>query len=62
MRYKVETQTRGILYFEELPKDTYYLEGLQNPEDKGKATLFTWDNGTCLIPIIDTTTNKQVIR
>lgn len=61
-RYKVETESRGTLYFDELPKNTYYLEGYQNREDKGKACLFTFDRGTCLIPIIDTITNKQVIK
>jgi len=65
-RYMVKTQNRGILYFDELPKGTYFLGGYSNPKDHpegweaGKATLFTWDNGTCLIPIIDTKTGKQV--
>ena len=59
-RYMVETQTRGILYFDELPKGTYYCGGFQDANDKGKAMLFTWDTGTCLIPIIDTKTGKQV--
>jgi hypothetical protein len=59
-RYKVETESKGILYFDELPKNTYYCGGFQDANDKGKAMLFTWDNGTCLIPIIDTYTGKQV--
>jgi len=60
-RYSVKTETKGTLYFDELPKNTYFLEGLQDENDRGKATFFTNDNGTCLIPIIDTKTGKQVI-
>jgi hypothetical protein len=59
-RYMVKTQNRGILYFDELPQDTYYCGGFQDANDKGKAMLYTWDNGTCLIPIIDTLTGQQV--
>jgi hypothetical protein len=60
-KYKVETETKGTLFFDELPKRTYFLGGYQNEADKGKATYFTFDNGTCLIPIIDTKTGLQVI-
>lgn len=62
-RYMVKTQNRGILYFDELPEGTFFLSQLSNNEkgwEAGKATLYTWDNGTCLIPIIDTKTGKQV--
>jgi hypothetical protein len=61
-KYRVETETRGILYFDELPAGTYFLGGYQDINDKGKACLFTFDRGTCLIPIIDNKTNKQVIN
>jgi hypothetical protein len=60
-RYIVKTETKGFLYFDELPKNTYFCEGSQDINDKGKAMLFTNDNGTCLIPIIDTTTGQQVL-
>ena len=60
-RYKVKTGTRGDLFFNVLPKGTYFQGGYQDINDKGKAMFFTWDNGTCLIAIIDTTTGQQVI-
>ncbi len=59
-RYMVNTENRGILYFDELPSNTYFQEGFQDANDKGKAMYYTWDNGTCLIPIIDTKTGLQV--
>jgi len=61
-KYRVETKTKGVLYFDELPKNTYYLEGFQDIMDKGKACLFMFDDGTCLVPIIDNRTNKQVTK
>lgn len=51
---------RQVLLFPELPNNTYFLGGYQDEADKGKATYFTFDNGTCLIPIVDIKTNKQV--
>lgn len=62
-KYMVKTQTKGTLFFDELPRGTYFLMGIENsPEgwEVGKATYMTFDNGTCLIPIYDTTTGKQV--
>ena len=59
-KYRVKTESKGVLEFDELPKNTYFLEGFQDPEDKGKACLFIFDNGTSLIPIINTKTGKQV--
>jgi hypothetical protein len=59
-RYMVVTETKGTLYFDELPKKTYFLGGFRDPADKGKATYYMGDAGTCLIPIIDTITGKQV--
>ena len=62
-RYMVKTETKGTLFFDELPSGTYFLMGVQSsPEgwEAGKATYMTFDNGTCLIPIYDTTTGKQV--
>lgn len=60
-KYKVETETKGILFFDALPKGTYFLGGYQNESDKGKACLFIFDCGTCLLPIIEVLTGKQVI-
>jgi len=59
-RYIVKTKNRGILEFNELPDDVYYAEGLSKDVEEGTAWLYTWDEGTCLIPIIDTTTGEQV--
>lgn len=50
--YTVTTQHRGILTFPELPKNTYFAEGF-NGTERGQAFFYTWDNGTCLIPIKD---------
>ena len=64
VRYKVETETKGILVFEELPENTYFAFGnIGNaPQSKpGEAYLFINDNGTCLIPIKDIKTGQQVI-
>ena len=58
-KYKVTTETRGILYFAELPEGTYFLQGSQDEADIGKATLHTFDAGTCLIPIIEISTGLQ---
>ena len=59
-KYIVKTSTRGILNFDELPHGTYFLAGFRDPNDKGLATLFTFDNGTCLIPICHADTGQQV--
>lgn len=59
-RYIVQTQTRGTLEFDELPRNTHYSEGLGDPNDVGNGYLFTYDPDTCLIPIIDTQTGKQL--
>lgn len=59
-RYIVQTQTRGTLEFNELPQTTYYSEGLGDPNDVGNGYLHTYDPNTCLIPIIDTQTGKQL--
>lgn len=48
-KYKVETDTKGTLYFEELPSDVYWGNGSQDPEDKNKAFWYGYDNGTSLI-------------
>jgi hypothetical protein len=48
-QYKVETDTKGTLYFEELPSDVYWGNGSQDPEDKNKAFWYGYDNGTSLI-------------
>lgn len=58
--YKVETQTRGILYFTKLPIGTYFLGGYREENDKGKAYYFTFDSGTCLIPITDLQGNQII--
>lgn len=59
-KYSVHTKTRGVLEFDTLPNKTYFLSGFQDENDKGKATLFCFDGGTCLRPIIETKTGKQV--
>lgn len=59
-RYTVHTETKGVLEFDTFPNNTYFLGGYQNENDKGLATFFTFDSGTCLIPIIDTKTGQQV--
>jgi hypothetical protein len=64
IRYKVKTETKGILVFEELPENTYFTIGNvgNEPQSKpGEAYLFINDNGTCLIPIKDIKTGEQVI-
>ena len=58
-KYKVTTETRGILYFAELPEGTYFLQGSPDQDETGKATLYTYDAGTCLIPIIEISTGLQ---
>jgi len=60
IKYKVVTETKGTLEFTELPNNTYFLSDVNGPEDAGKATLFTYDGSTCLIPIIDVKTGLQV--
>lgn len=60
-KYMVKTETKGTLFFDELPTGTYFQEGYQTPEDKGNAMYFTNDNGTCLIPIYEIATGKQVV-
>ncbi len=60
-KYSVQTESKGLLTFDEFPKGTYFQEGSQDINDKGKAMYYTYDTcGTCLIPIIDTTTGQQV--
>jgi hypothetical protein len=49
--YTVSTETRGVLTFTELPPKTYFAMGC-NGLQVGQAMLLTWDNGTCLIPIM----------
>ena len=56
-KYKVTTETRGVLYFAELPINTYFLEGVREISDAGKATF---RRGASLIPICYTETGKQV--
>ena len=58
-KYKVTTKTKGVLYFAELPEGTYFLQGSQDEADTGKATLYTFDGGTCLIPIVEISTGLQ---
>ena len=58
-KFKVTTETRGVLYFAELPEGTYFLQGSQDPADIGKAMLYTYDPGTCLIPIIEISSGLQ---
>ena len=58
-KYKVTTETRGVLYFAELPAKTYFMQGSQDPADIGKAMLYTYDPGTCLIPMIVILTGLQ---
>ena len=58
--YKVETQTRGTLYFTQLPKGTYFLGGYRDESDKGKACYYTFDTSTCLIPITDLNDKKII--
>lgn len=61
-RYIVKTETRGTLSFNELPNNTYFASGYQDESDAGKAYLYTFDRGTCLAPIIDTSTGLQVCK
>lgn len=61
-KYKVETETRGTLYFDTIPEDIYIAEGFQDPKDKGKFFLFTHDAGTCLIPFCDSKTGEQIYK
>ena len=61
-KYKVETETKGTLYFDSIPDDIYVAGGYQNPEDKGKLYLFTFDRGTCLIPFCDSKTGEQIYK
>ena len=54
--------SKGTLFFDDLPKGTYFQEGSQDIADKGKAMYFMFDTcGSCLIPIIDTNTGEQVV-
>ena len=64
IKYTVETETKGILVFTELPENTYFTFGNMgnHPQCKpGEAYLFINDNGTCLIPIKDIKTGLQVV-
>lgn len=58
--YYCDTETKGRLFFNELPKNTYFLGGYQDESQKGFAMYLTFDNGTCLIPISDMN-GKQVV-
>ena len=49
-KFQVKTETKGVLTFNELPKDVYWGGGFQDPADKDKAFWYGWDRGTCLIP------------
>jgi len=61
-RYMVKTESKGTLFFDDLPNGTYFQEGSQDIADKGKAMYFMFDTcGSCLIPIIDTNTGEQVV-
>jgi hypothetical protein len=51
--YFVKTQQKGMLKFETLPSGTYFAMGVTAHAPAGQAFYFTWDNGTCLIPILD---------
>lgn len=48
--------------YDRLPNSVYYdAHGYQNPNDKGKGYLFANSGeGTCLVPIIDSTTGLQI--
>lgn len=50
----------GRKYFDSLPVNTYFLCGYQDETDTGKATLYCFDDGTCLIPVFDAITDKQI--
>lgn len=61
-KYFVNTENRGMLTFDQLPKGTYFMEGSSDMKDKGKAMYYTFDNcGTCLIPIKDENGNDIYI-
>ena len=59
-KYMVKTETKGILYFDELPNYTYFCLGI-NGDPIGQAMYFTNDKGTCLIPIRYTKDGTEVI-
>lgn len=61
-KYKVECSSKPDIFFDEIPKDVYWAEGFQNPEDKDKGYLFHFDNGTCLTPIKEIETGKQITK
>ena len=60
MKYYVKCYAKPDIFFEEIPESVYWAGGLQNPEDMGKGFLFHFDNGTCLAPIINISTGKQI--
>ena len=51
----------GRVYYESLPKDTYYAMGV-NGTVKNQAFWFGFDSGTCLIPFCHTCDNSIVIK
>lgn len=51
----------GKVYFDELPKDTYFAIGV-NGTVKNQAFWFGFDSGTCLIPFLHTSDNSIVIK
>lgn len=55
----VNNSQAGRKFYNDLPEATYFARGV-NGSNPGDAFLFCFDNGTCLLPICDTTTNKQV--
>jgi hypothetical protein len=61
-KYKVECSSKPDIFFDEIPENVYWCEGLQNPDDKNKGCWFHFDNGTCLAPIIEIETGKQITK
>lgn len=59
--YYCQTKTRGRIEYYELPNSTYFAMGM-NGSKEGEAYLFTFDNGTSLIPICYCETGKQVVN
>lgn len=61
-KYKVECSSKPDIFFDELPENIYWGHGFQRIEDKNKGFYFHFDDGTCLVPIIEIETGKQITK
>ena len=61
-KYIVKCDSKPDILFDEIPENVYWAEGFQDESDKNKGYYFHFDNGTCLAPIIEIETGKQIVK